>query len=99
MAKKHIFSVHNDFRTGFLCKFFLILGGILFIFYFIEILTHPFFLEANTIGMILAFAILSFGFGLIMYFFSWQFMKLSQIADEVEKDESLKGEVEKKEQS
>jgi Zn-dependent protease with chaperone function len=97
MAKKHLFSVHNDFKTGIFCKFFLILGCILFIIYLIEILLHLIGLSDDSIGIILAFAILSLGLGLILYFFSRQFTKLSQIAEEVEQDESLCDEEEIKE--
>ena len=99
MAKKHLFSVHNDFKTGIFCKFFLILGCILFIIYLIEMLLHLIGLSNDSIGIILAFAILSLGLGLILYFFSRQFTKLSQIAEEVEQDESLSDEEEIKEQT
>ena len=99
MAKKHLFSVHNDFKTGIFCKFFLILGCILFSIYLIEMLLHLFELSNDSIGIILAFAILSLGLGLILYFFSRQFTKLSQIAEGVEQDESLSDEEEIKEQT
>jgi len=89
MAKKHLFSAHSDFKTGIFCKFFLILGCILFIIYLIETLLHLIGLSDDNIGIILAFSILSLGLGLILYFFSRQFTKLSQIAEEVEQDESL----------
>jgi hypothetical protein len=99
MAKKHLFSVHNDFKTGIFCKFFLIFGCILFSIYLIEMLLHLIELSNDSIGIILAFAILSLGLGLILYFFSRQFTKLSQIAEEVEQDESLSDEEEIKEQT
>jgi Zn-dependent protease with chaperone function len=99
MVKKHLFSVHNDLKTGFFCKFFLALGCILFIIYLIETLLRPVRLSDGVTGTILAFAILSLGFGLILYFFSRQFAKLSQIAEEVENDESLIDKEETKEQS
>jgi Zn-dependent protease with chaperone function len=98
MAKKHFFSAHNDFKTGFFCKVFLIIGCILFIIYLIETLLHPIGLSDDGIGTILAFAILGLGFGLILYFFSRQFTKLSQIAEEIEQNESLVDEEETKEQ-
>ena len=91
--------MHNDFKTGIFCKFFLILGCILFIIYLIEMLLHLIELSNDSIGIILAFAILSLGLGLILYFFSRQFTKLSQIAEEVEQDESLSDEEEIKEQT
>jgi len=89
MVKKHIFSAHNDLKTGFFCKFFLILGCILFIIYVIEMLGHPLKLSDDVIGTILAFVILFLGLGLISYFFACQFAKLSKIAEEVENDETL----------
>ncbi|MBN2599011.1 MAG: hypothetical protein JXA75_00615 [Candidatus Thermoplasmatota archaeon] len=89
MAKKHMFSAHNDFKTGFFCKFFLVLGCIFFILYALETIVHPLNLHQDTTGTLLAFAILFIGLGLISYFFSCQFAKLSKIAEEVEQDESL----------
>lgn len=89
MVKKHFFSAHNDLKTGFFCKFFLILGCPLLIIYVVEILVHPLKLNDDVTGTILAFAILFFGLGLISYFFACQFAKLSNIAKEVENDESL----------
>jgi membrane-anchored glycerophosphoryl diester phosphodiesterase (GDPDase) len=89
MVKKHLFSAHSDLKTGFFCKFFLILGCILFLLYIVEVLLHPLALSEDSDGAILAFAILSLGLGIILYFFTCQFAKLSQIAKEVESDESL----------
>ncbi|KYK22461.1 hypothetical protein AYK25_07240 [Thermoplasmatales archaeon SM1-50] len=89
MGKKHFFSAHNDFKTGFLCKFFIIIGCIIFIMYAVEAILHPLQLDEDVIGILLAFAILFIGLGLILYFFSCQFAKLSRIAEEVENDESL----------
>jgi hypothetical protein len=89
MVKKHFFSAHNDLKTGFFCKFFLILGCILLILYVVEIVAHPLNLSNDVTGTILAFTILFVGLGLISYFFACQFAKLSDIAEEVENDESL----------
>ncbi len=89
MVKKHIFSAHNDLKTGFFSKFFLILGGILLAIYLVEFVAHPLGLGEDLNGIILAFAILCIGLGLISYFFSCQFSKLSKIAEEIETDESL----------
>jgi uncharacterized membrane protein len=97
MAKKHLFSAHNDFKTGFSSKFFLTLGSILFIIYLVETLFHLIGLSKDAIGTILAFSILCLGSGLILCFFSRQFLKLSQIAEEIEQDESLDDEEEIKE--
>jgi hypothetical protein len=89
MGKKHFFSAHSDFKTGFFCKFFITIGCILFIIYALEGLAHLLQLNDEAAGTILAFAILSLGLGLISYFFSCQFAKLSKIAEDIEKDESL----------
>jgi len=89
MVKKHIFSAHTDLRTGFLCKFFLILGFLFILLYLVEFFVHPLQLSDDATGTILAFAILFIGLGLISYFFSCQFAKLSKIAKDVENDESL----------
>lgn len=89
MGKKHFFSAHSDFKTGFLCKIFLIIGCILFIVYAVEVGVRPFQLNEDAVGTILAFSILFLGLGLISYFFSCQFAKLSKIAEEIENDESL----------
>jgi O-antigen/teichoic acid export membrane protein len=97
MGKKHLFSAHSDLKTGFFCKFFLILGCILFVSYLILILFHPIIINDDSTGAILAFAILFIGFGVILYFFTCQFKKLSQIAEDIESDESLTEDEEKKE--
>lgn len=89
MGKKHFFSAHTDFKSGFFCKFFLIIGCVFFILYALEAVVHLLQLNDDVVGIILAFAILFLGLGLISYFFSCQFAKLSRIADEVENDESL----------
>ncbi len=89
MVKKHIFSAHNDLKTGFFCKFFLSLGCIFIFLYIVEIVAHPLNLSDDMTGTILAFSILFVGLGLISYFFSCQFAKLSKIAEEIENDESL----------
>jgi hypothetical protein len=97
MVKKHFFSAHNDLKTGFFCKFFLILGGILLLLYVVEILLHPLGLSGDAAGATLAFAIICLGLGAIMYFFSCQFSKLSDIADDIEHAETLLDEEETKE--
>ena len=89
MGKKHFFSVHSDLKTGFLCKVSLIIGCILFILYAVEAAAHPLQVGDDTNGIVLAFSILFLGLGLILYFFSCQFAKLSKIAEEVENDETL----------
>ena len=87
--KKHLFSAHNDLKTWFLCKSFLAIGFVLLIIYVLQIAFHFLPIDSNTEGALLGFAILFIGIGLISYFFSCQFAKLSSIADEIENDETL----------
>lgn len=98
MAKKHTYSAHNDFKTGFLYKLFLGAACIFLIIYSIELLFHPFGLHPDMVGTLLAFVILGFGLSAIVYFFSRQFTKLSEIADDIEHDESLIDDEEPEEQ-
>jgi len=87
MFKKRNISVYSDFKTGFFCKFFVILGAILLIFYIIQKTISLVKLGENTLGIIIAFAILSLGLGFILYFLSSQFTKLAKIAEEIEKED------------
>ena len=89
MAKKHIYSAHNDFKTGFFYKLTLVIACIFFIIYFVEMLLHPLGLSPDAMGTLLAFGILGLGLAVILYFFYRQFAKLSEIADDIEHDESL----------
>jgi len=86
MFKKRNISVYSDLKTGFFCKFLLALGIILLIFYIIQKTVHLVDISGNTLGIILAFAILSLGLGFILYFLSRQFAKLAKIAEEIEKE-------------
>jgi hypothetical protein len=76
-------------KTGFFCRFFIVLGIILLGVYLLERFLHPIGLADGVTGALLAFAILCIGLGVILYFFVCQFAKLSAIAEEVETDESL----------
>ena len=84
MLKKRNISVYSDFKTGFFCKFFLLLGLILLIFYIIQWAIPLIIINEDVSGIILAFSILLLGAGIIAYFFNYQFAKLAEIADEVE---------------
>ena len=84
MLKKRNISVYSDFKTGFFCKFFLLLGVILLIFYVIQWIIPLITINENVLGIILAFSILLLGIGIIAFFFNRQFAKLAEIADEVE---------------
>lgn len=83
--KTKIHTVHSDFKTGILCKLFIILG----IIFIISALVLRFgnLVAATLYEAILAFGILFVGLGVILYFFHCQFKKLSDIADELEKYE------------
>ena len=103
MFKKRYFSTHDDFKTGFFCKITLFLGLILlliFIFSMVSALiigdnSYGFtkqiynFSQTNYPNSILAFSIILFAIGVILYFFHCQFSKLAKIADEIEKAENL----------
>ena len=82
-------SPYHDFKTGFLCKVFLFLGVI---FLFLVLLQAGFSsvdFGENIFGMSIAFVILFFGIGLLLYFISCQFAKLAEIAKEIENEEIL----------
>jgi len=97
MVKQRHISAHNDLKTGFFCKFFVVLGVLLLVIYLVQLVVPAVSLGDTVSGALLAFAILCIGLGLISYFFSCQFAKLSQIADDVEHDESLLDEEDEKE--
>jgi hypothetical protein len=97
MVKRRLISAHSDLKTGFFCKLLLVLGVILFIIYLVQLVIPAVSLGDTASGALLAFAILCIGLGFISYFFSCQFAKLSQIAEEVEQDESLLDEEDEKE--
>ena len=89
MVRQRVHSVHSDMKTGFFCKFFIVLGVVLLLVYLVETFLRPIGLSNAVTGAMLAFAILSIGLGLLLYFFVLQFAKLSAIAEEIEADESL----------
>lgn len=101
MFKKRYHSAHSDFKTGITCKFAFFLGILLLIIsLFFKI--SSFLIDSGSAGdlqpiydfsqttypdSILAFSIISFFIGFILYFFHCQFAKLAKIADEIEKGE------------
>lgn len=89
MVRQRIISAHSDLKTGFFGKFFVVLGIILLLVYLVETFLRPIVLADTVTGALLAFAILCIGLGVILYFFAVQFAKLSEIAEEIEADESL----------
>lgn len=89
MIKKRIFSAHSDLRTGFFCKLFFVSGVIFLVVYLIGTFLPPVHLNSTLLGTILAFSILFLGGSALLFFFFCQFRKLSEIAEEVEQDETL----------
>ena len=104
MFKKRYFSVKHNFKTGLLCKLFIILGIILLAFA-IFFTVIGLVLDDSSAGLLkelydtasstvpeslLSLAIISIAVGVIMYFFYCQFAKLEQIAEEIEKGEEFK---------
>jgi len=89
MFKKKNISVYSDLKTGFFCKLLIILGAILLFFYILQITIALVDISENTLGIILAFAILSLGLGFILYFLSCQFAKLAEIAKEIENEDTV----------
>lgn len=103
MVKERYFSAHDDFRTGFLYKILLILGiFLLIVFAFFKISAFIIgsggqsvagqiyeFSQTTYPSTILAFSIIILGVSGILYFFHYQFSKLSKIADEIENEENL----------
>jgi len=105
MIKKKKFSAYNDFKTGILYKISISLGIIfLIIFIFLKIISQlsinntsiellKYFYDLSLSdfpGLIISFSILLLSFGLILYFFKRQFLKLAKIADEIEHGEEDK---------
>ena len=103
MFKKRYFSTHDDFKTGFLCKFTLFLGIILLII-FIFFKVSSFIIGEESSGFvrqiydfsqtiypnsILAFSMIFLFVGIVLYFFSCQFAKLAKIAEEIEKGDEF----------
>jgi hypothetical protein len=89
MIKRRLISAHSDLKTGFFCKFFLILGVVLLVIAVLQYGVRSLSLGDAVDGAILAFGIISVGLGFLLYFFSCQFAKLSSIADDIEHDETL----------
>jgi len=102
MVKEKYFSVHNDFKTGFLFKLLLFLGiFLLIIVIFLKISSFIIgsggssivgqiyeFSQTTYPNTILAFSIIFLGASAVLYFFHYQFAKLAKIADEIENEEN-----------
>lgn len=100
MFKKRHVSVYEDLKTGFFSKFFLVIGSLLLIVYvffkgcflllgenvsdFLLLIHH--FSQSSYIESILAFSIVFIGLGVITYFIHRQFIKLAEIASEIEQE-------------
>ena len=87
MFKVRSKSVYHDYKTGFFCKIFLLLGVFFFIFVIIQLAIPSIEFGENILGMSIAFVVLFIGVGLLLYFLSCQFMKLAEIAEEIEKED------------
>jgi len=104
MFTRKYHSAYSDFRTGFLYKFSLSIG-LLLLFVYLFLKFSSLLLNAESTGLlysiydfsqssysgsIIAFSILFFSIGAILYFFHRQFSKLAKIANEIEKDSEMK---------
>lgn len=92
MFKKKYISVYSDMKTSFFCKFFIIIGLILIIFYISQKTLLFLDIDENIPEIILAFSIIFFGLGFFLFFFSRQFNKLAKIAKEIENENFLEDE-------
>ncbi len=99
MFEKKYFSAHNDFKTGILFKFTIVIGLILLVIFIVLRITSFVVNEKDIlyslsnskyVDIIGAFAILLIFLSLVLFFFNRQFIKLSDIADEIENSEELK---------
>ena len=101
MFKKRFFSAHEDFKSGFLCRFTFIFGIFLLII-FIFLRVSSLIIGAGSSGFlgqlydfsqttypnsILAFSMILIFVGIVLYFFNCQLSKLAKIADEIENGE------------
>ena len=93
-------SAFDDFKTGIASKFLLFLGVIFVVIYiifkgistfmtqeengFLRLIYN--FAHSNYLDPIFAFSIISIGTGLILYFIHLQFVKLADIARELEEE-------------
>ena len=73
-------------RASPTCILLLMLGLLFLIIYILDSLTHLIGLSESTLGIFLAFIIIFLGVGLILYFFTFLFRKLANIADEIEQE-------------
>jgi len=84
MMKQHTISLYGFSKTKFFSQLFIVIGIILLI---LSIIFTALSLFSNETGIIFAFSILFLGGSAILYFFHRQFHKLSQIAEELEREE------------
>jgi len=91
MIKQRIISIYGKSKTNFYSKFFLTFGMILLILFIIlhfTSLSKTLEIRSQT-ETILAFSIILIGIGAILYFFYYQFAKLTRIAEEIENKDEL----------
>jgi len=86
MIKQRNLSVYKDHKTGLFFKISIIFGILLLFIGLVFRVSSTTFLSQANIDAILAFSIIFIFVGLILYFFHYQFLKLSEIAEEIEKE-------------
>ncbi|MBU0498286.1 MAG: hypothetical protein KKG04_10100 [Candidatus Thermoplasmatota archaeon] len=84
--KTKTITITSTHTTHPFCILALLLGIILFIIYIFDSITHLLNLSESIQGILLAFAIITLGVGIILYFFSYLFAKLSTIASEIDQE-------------
>ena len=103
MIKERHFSAYTDFKTGLFCKLTILIGIILLLIYGFVKISSVFINEESTgwiqslynfsqsskADSIIAFSIILFAVGIILYFFHYQFAKLAEIAEEIENNEEF----------
>ncbi|MDH7517065.1 MAG: hypothetical protein QHH19_01790 [Candidatus Thermoplasmatota archaeon] len=111
MFKKRFFSVYDDFRTGLFSKLSFLFGMVLlFVYVFLKIVFllvgeggGGFFgliydlADSSFADSVIAFSIIFFGIGFVLYFLHVQFVKLAMITDDFKEElDHLEKEAEKK---
>jgi len=90
MFNLRIFSTKHNFKTGFLSKLLIILGIILIFIsgsmYVLKLITKQFIIPQKTIESIFAFSIIFIAIGIILHFLYLQFIKLDEIARDIEEN-------------
>jgi len=87
MLKKRKFSTKHNFKTWFLSKLFFIFGMILLItsllLFAIDSISIL-IIDQNTIESLFSFSLIFIAVGIILHFLYMQFVKLDEIAQDIE---------------